>query len=60
MLTKSIRQSEFLVAVVALESVLLITLSLSQALQIPTVDLIQALSNILCATDLLKQKRDYA
>ena len=37
MLLNSIRKSEFLVAVVVLESVLLITLSLSQALHIPTV-----------------------
>ena len=60
MLLNSLRKLEFLVAVVVLESVLLITLSLSQALQRPTVDLIQALSDILYATDLLKHKRDNA
>jgi hypothetical protein len=60
MMNNSIRKSEFLVAVVVLESVLAVTLPLSQALQKSSVDLIQALSNVVSLKNLLLKRRNNA
>jgi hypothetical protein len=56
----TIRTPEFIISVVALESVLAITLPLSKSLQCPTVDLIQALDNVKSILDLLTSKREEA